>query len=210
MKNNKISLSLKKAIKLPLWIKKEIRNIQNKKYPTMESKMAVAIELSRLNIVNKTGGPFGCAIFDARTNRVISVGVNRVVPENCSVAHGEIVAIMLAQDKAGFFDLSKLDACLVTSAQPCAMCCGAIVWSGVREIIYGATKKDVEQITGFDEGQINRNWIKEVNKRGITVVSSILRKEAIDVLYMYTQTKGILYNPESNKLPKARISAIVN
>ena len=56
-------------------------------YPSDEDKINLAIELSRLNVEHRSGGPFGSAIFDAN-DRVISVGVNRVVPQACSMAHG--------------------------------------------------------------------------------------------------------------------------
>ena len=43
---------------------------------------------------------------------------------------------------------------IVVNAQMCAMCLGAVIWSGVKEVCYAATSREVEQITGFDEGPL--------------------------------------------------------
>ncbi|MCT7027974.1 nucleoside deaminase, partial [Salmonella enterica subsp. enterica serovar Minnesota] len=67
--------------------------------------MALAIELSRLNIERSQGGPFGAAVFDGH-GRVVSVGVNRVVPQTCSVAHAEMMAYMSAQQRLAAFRLN--------------------------------------------------------------------------------------------------------
>ena len=67
-------------------------------YPGDEAKIALAIELSRHNVAAGSGGPFGAVLFDP-TDRIIAVGVNRVLPQSCSVAHAETMAFMLAQQR---------------------------------------------------------------------------------------------------------------
>ena len=59
--------------------------------------MALAIELSRQNVDRGGGGPFGAAVFDRDSGRLVAAGVNRVVPQSCSVTHAEMVVIMIAQ-----------------------------------------------------------------------------------------------------------------
>jgi tRNA(Arg) A34 adenosine deaminase TadA len=73
------------------------------------------------------------------------------------------------------------------------MCFGASPWSGIRRIIIGATRKDVESLTEFDEGPLPANWIEELEKRGILVTQDVLRPEACRVLQSYRNKKGTLY-----------------
>lgn len=82
--------------------------------------------------MRKTGGPFAAAIFNKDTNELISSGVNRVMPENCSAAHGEMMAIMLGQKTLQTYDFSlKGRFQIVTSGKMCIMCLGGVIWSGV-------------------------------------------------------------------------------
>jgi tRNA(Arg) A34 adenosine deaminase TadA len=155
--------------------------------------MRLAIELSRLNIEYRTGGPFGAAIFDNQSGKLISVGVNVVVASHCSTAHAEMVAFALAQQKLKTHDLaSKGDFQLVTSCQPCAMCLGATAWSGVKSLICGARGEDAESV-GFDEGAKPADWVKELQNRGIEVTLDVLRAEAKSVLDAYKSNSGIIY-----------------
>ena len=70
------------------------------------ARMALAIELARTNVARRTGGPFGAAVFNAE-GRLVSVGVNRVEAQNCSVAHAETMALMLAQQRLQQFRLNQ-------------------------------------------------------------------------------------------------------
>lgn len=72
---------------------------------SVEERMRTVIRFSRLNFENETGGPFAAGIFEKETGKVVLIGVNRVVPNNMSSAHAEIVALSLAQNKLGTFDL---------------------------------------------------------------------------------------------------------
>ena len=90
----------------------------------------------------------------------------------------------LAQKSLGSFDLGApgLPACeLVTSVEPCAMCAGAVLWSGVRRLVCGASSDDARAI-GFDEGPKHPDWASELRRRGIEVVEGVLRAEAVAVL----------------------------
>lgn len=172
---------------LPPWID-EVVDTQ-KRYITDEERVALAIELSRLNIERSHGGPFGAAVFDGQ-GRVISVGVNRVVPQTCSVAHAEMMAYMSAQQRLAAFRLNADGGryTLATSAQPCCQCYGATVWAGVDELLIGARAQDVEELTEFDEGPLPADWIGELEKRGIAVRRDILRDQARSVLASYGQS----------------------
>jgi len=99
----------------------------------------------------------------------------------------------------GHYDLSSEETPsyeLVTSTAPCAMCLGAIPWSGVRRVICGARDEDVRSI-GFDEGTKPQNWVLSLETRGITVIQDVLREEARKVLSQYRELGGVIYNARS-------------
>ena len=182
-------------MELPYWAESFLAESQEV-FPTIAERMQFVIALSRLNIENKTGGPFGAAIFDREDGRLIAVGVNQVEKINCSIVHAEILAIAMAQKKIGHYDLgAKADMSyeLVTSTEPCVMCLGAICWSGVKQIVCGARDEDARAI-GFDEGPKPENWIQALEDRGISVVKDILREQAKEVLKDYHKTGGLIYN----------------
>ena len=162
--------------------------------------MREVIRFSRLNFLKDTGGPFAAGIFEKRSGKIIVIGVNRVVPHNMSSAHAEIVAITMAQKILATFDLggpSMEELQLVVSARPCAMCYGAIPWSGVRSLVVSATGKQVEQITGFDEGPIHPDWQQQLQQRGIEVVENVLIEESNDVLREFAESGKLVYNARS-------------
>ncbi len=163
--------------------------------------MAVACELARLNVENNGGGPFGSIVVDLSSGKIVGYGVNCVL-SNGAPFHGEVCAIWDAQSRLGTHDLGRAGLppfALVTSAAPCAMCAGAIVWSGVRQLVSGARTSDVEGIVGFDEGPIHRDLKSELYKRGINVVEDILRDECCEVLRQYIKSGGVVYNGRSGE-----------
>jgi tRNA(Arg) A34 adenosine deaminase TadA len=194
----RIELTSNVLVTLPQWLVDDIHsNRIPERLPTVEEQMALAIHLSRRNAEEKTGGPFGTIIVETETGVLKGVGVNRVAPLSCSLLHGETVAIAMAQSMLKTSNLGASGTpshTLVTSAQPCAMCCGATAWSGVRKLITGASGQDVETLTGFDEGPIHPDWANELRKRGIEVVEGILRQEACDALKWYAENGGFIYN----------------
>ncbi|MCP9472312.1 MAG: nucleoside deaminase [Nitrospira sp.] len=158
--------------------------------------MRFVIELASRNVTTGTGGPFAAAVFETRTGHLVSVGVNLVVLTSCSLAHAELVALANAQHTVRHFDLGAPgmpEHELVTSSEPCAMCFGAIPWSGVRRVLCGARAGDAEAI-GFDEGPKPTRWVAALEQRGITVVRDLCRREAVTVLQRYRKSGGIIYN----------------
>ena len=149
--------------------------------------MRFAIQLALTNVTAKTGGPFGAAVFETKTGRLIVVGVNVVEPSTCSLAHAEMVALAKAHQALRHFDLGAdgmpaLE--LVTSCEPCAMCYGAIMWSGVPKVMCGVRGADALAI-GFDEAPKPKKWVTELKKRKIVVTSDLCRDEAIVVFRQY-------------------------
>lgn len=163
-------------------------------YDTDEARMRFAIALARENVVRATGGPFGAAIFESATGRLAGVGVNRVVPLHNSVLHAEIVAIMMAEARVGSYSLGEpVPHDLFTSCEPCAMCLGAAFWSGVRRIVWGATRDDAFQLH-FDEGPVFPESYAYLRSRGMSFRAGLLRDEARDVFELYQRDGGEIYN----------------
>lgn len=177
-------LPLQIHLTLPPWIE-EVADT-SRRYLSDEERVGLAIELSRRNVEYGSGGPFGAAIFDEH-GRIIAAAANRVVPQNCSVAHAEMLAFMAAQQRLASFRLNQQGGhyTLATSAQPCCQCYGATVWAGVDTVLIGARAEDVEALTEFDEGPLPADWIGQWAERGITVRRDILREQACAVLAAY-------------------------
>lgn len=183
------------TIRLPDWVAATLEK-SPAIFPEMEDRMNFVVDLSQKNIDHRTGGPFGAAVFDPE-GRLVAAGVNMVIPQNCSILHAEMVAIALAQKVLTRFDISdggRFSFDLFTSTEPCAMCFGAIPWSGICRVVCGAGRKDAEAV-GFDEGPKPENWIAELKVRGIDVVTDIGREKAAAVLSDYAKTGGLIYSP---------------
>lgn len=177
---------------LPAWITQEVDSALV--YADDEARVGLAIRLALGNVEHGSGGPFGAAVFDA-TGHVIAVGVNRVLPEHCSAAHAEITAMTIAQAhvKRARLNADGARHVLATSAQPCAMCYGAIFWAGIDELLIGARSEDVMELSEFDERPRPADWIGELEERGISVRRDILREDAREVFIRYAGAGGRSY-----------------
>jgi tRNA(Arg) A34 adenosine deaminase TadA len=183
-------------INLPFWLREELDNMPEI-YPNLNDRMKAVIRLSQLNIDHQTGGPFAAAVFEKDSGKLISIGVNRVMPLNCSTAHAEIVAISLAQKKLGTYDLGGLGVPpmqLVVNWRPCVMCYGAVLWSGVKSLVIAGSGPEMEMLTGFDEGPLHPEWVKELEIRGIELVDNVLRSEALSVFETFKERNLFVYN----------------
>jgi tRNA(Arg) A34 adenosine deaminase TadA len=192
-----MTLATQFDLTLPDWAADELAAQAVHIFATLEERVALAIALARQNFDRDTGGPFGAAVFEQDTGRLVSIGVNRVVPMRCSSAHAEVVALGLAQRAIGSHDLGGVGQPahqLVVNWCPCAMCCGAVVWSGVRSVVIAGSGPDLEHITGFDEGPIHPDWAGELTRRGIQVTDGVLREESLQMFRDFAQSGRPVYN----------------
>lgn len=160
-------------------------------------RMRFVLALTERNIREGTGGPFGAAVFERDSGNLVSVGVNVVLSEQCSTAHAEMMALMLAQKRLGVYDLGQERLPphqLVSSGKMCAMCLGSVCWSGVQEVVSSAEPEDIEGITGFDEGPTPPDYNAQLERRGIRLLSETLRDEGCRVLQLYVDLGGYVYN----------------
>jgi tRNA(Arg) A34 adenosine deaminase TadA len=191
--------ALKSAVevvwRVPSWVAQELDLAAPR--VTDESKMELSVELARRNVAHG-GGPFGAAIIESASGRVVSVGANWVVQQGSSLLHAEVAAIAFAQAALGSHNLAASDYELVASSEPCAQCLGATVWSGVRRLLCGASTSDAEAI-GFDEGPRREDWVAGLETRGIRVTLGVLAADARAVLESYSAQGGAIYNAFSSR-----------
>ena len=107
--------------------------------------MEVAVNEARKTMNQDIGGPFGALIVGPDGN-ILSVASNTVLGDHDPTAHAEMNAIRKATKKLGTHDLSGCT--LYTTAFPCPMCLGAIIWSNIKKVYYGCVQEDADAI-GF-------------------------------------------------------------
>ena len=157
------------------------------------SKIILGLQTDMQALTKDGSGPFVAAIYDDKGN-LISKAVNTVVNDCCSNNHAEMNAIKAAEQKLGTYDLAPYNLKLYVTAEPCMMCLGGIMWSGIKEVYYGVPTKTVETITGFDEG-FKPQWFKEFKKRGIVVYGNIEPKLCEQELQKYVNDGKKVYKP---------------
>ena len=184
------------TLDLPHWAEAELQQLPPY-LPHLEDRMAAVLRFARLNTEQQSGGPFAAGVFERDSGKLLIIGVNRVMPLNCSSAHAEITALTLAQQKLGTFDLGGpgLPAHqLVVNWSPCAMCFGAVLWSGIRSLVTAGADEEMMAITGFDEGPMPQHWREELAKRGIELIEGLMREEALAGFREFAATGALVYN----------------
>jgi tRNA(Arg) A34 adenosine deaminase TadA len=195
-----VNLNLQCKVILPDWLEPFLA-AWNDSLDGDESRMKLAIALSSENVSRGTGGPFGAIVVAEDGHRLLGAGVNLVTTLALSIAHAEMVALSLAQSTCKDWNLgSQGPVQLVTSCEPCAMCFGAVPWSGVSSLLWGARKSDAEA-AGFDEGDKPPDWPATLERRGIGVRGEVLRQEAAAVLARYASGDGAIYHPGTGNGP---------
>ena len=137
--------------------------------------MRRAIELAQTGIDSNAGGPFGAIV--VRNGEIIAEGCNRVTSTNDPTAHAEVVAIRLACERLGSFQLE--DCVIYTSCEPCPMCLGAIYWARPAQVFYACTREDAASV-GFDDQFIYDEIEKPIRERQIEMVN-LLGAEGVSV-----------------------------
>lgn len=188
-------MSMAVVWEMPQWLA-EVADPAPEDMADAEVRMRFVLELVDRQLAAGSGGPFAAAVFDADTYQLIACGVNRAVPSCSSSAHAEIVALSRAQQRLGSFDLSAGGSRyeLVSSTEPCAMCLGALPWSGIRALVCGAADADA-RAAGFDEGDKPIEWQAGLRARGIAVTTGVAREAAARQLARYAAAGGTIYNP---------------
>jgi tRNA(Arg) A34 adenosine deaminase TadA len=158
------------------------------------SKIILDLQQELKKYINKGYGPFLAAIYDSKGN-LVAKAANNVVNKSCSNNHAEMNVIKLAEKKLGTYDLSPYNLSLYVTSEPCMMCLGGIMWSGIKAVYYGVPSNKVTKITGFDEG-FKQNWHNEFKKRGIIVYGQIEQDAGEKILKDYVTLGHTVYKPK--------------
>lgn len=182
------------TLDLPPWTNELVET--GSTWPGDEPRMELVLTLAQENVQRRTGGPFAAAVFAGPSGQLIAVGVNSVERLHNSLAHAETTALALAQKSVGTPRLNEKlprPVTLYTSAQPCAMCYGAIPWAGIDRLVIAASREDVQHLTDFDEGPIPPEWRYQLTSRQIDLTENLLRDQACEILKAYKDSGGLSY-----------------
>ena len=144
----------------------------------MNKYMKRANELAKYSMDNNKGGCFGSVI--VKDGVIVGEGYNTVTSDNDPTRHGEINAIKNTCKNMSTFDLSGCE--LYTSAYPCPMCLGAIMWANIKTVYYGATAEDTGNI-GFRD-DFMYEWLNNKNEDSLRLIE-MDRKECVEVQKMW-------------------------
>ena len=180
---------------LPDWLIEDLESLPTV-LPTVPERMRLVNELADRNWRAGNGGPFAAIVVDDATGEVVSVGVNVVLSSGLTASHAEVTALSLAQRSLGRWDLGAdgADLSLVVNWRPCVQCYGATMWSGVRSLVVAGEGPLLEELTGFDEGPMVRDWAAQFEQRGIRVTIGVGYDDALAVYRAYGASDSVVYN----------------
>ena len=147
----------------------------------MQEYFKKAIELARVGVKNKEGGPFGAVV--VKDGQIIGFGNNKVLKENDPTSHAEIVAIRDACKRINSYNLEG--AKIYSTSEPCPMCLSAIIWANIKEVYFVTTREEVGSI-GFRDDLIY-NYL-EGKKKDIPNLQKVENFECEKLLLNYKNT----------------------
>jgi len=146
-----------------------------------EARLRQAIEESR-KAKAEGNHPFA-SILVGPDGAVLMTQHNAYLPDHDMTGHAERVLMTRASTSLPM-DLLK-DCTIYTSAEPCAMCAGAIYWTGLKRVVYGLTEAHLKAITGaHPENPTLDLPCREVfaaGQRQVEVIGPLLEAEAAEV-----------------------------
>jgi tRNA(Arg) A34 adenosine deaminase TadA len=124
--------------------------------------------------------PFGSLIVDEHGQIVVESHNNAVPPAGDPTQHAELLACAAAANLRTPAQLAR--STLYTSTEPCAMCAGAIYWTGIGRVVYALAETGLLRYTGSHEENPTLDLpCREVFARGqrpIEVTGPLLEDEA--------------------------------
>ncbi|HEY5821819.1 MAG TPA: nucleoside deaminase [Propionibacteriaceae bacterium] len=110
--------------------------------------LGAAIDLA-LSAREQGNHPFGSLLADA-DGKILLMAENTVTTESDVTGHAETNLVRLASQTFSREALTEMS--LYTSTEPCAMCAGAIYWSGIRRVVFALAESELAAMTGNDPG----------------------------------------------------------
>jgi tRNA(Arg) A34 adenosine deaminase TadA len=141
--------------------------------------MKKAIDLS-IKAMEHGNEPFGAVL--VKDGEIVYTNENQIYTRNDPTFHAEFGLIRRFCEETGITDLS--DYTLYSSCEPCFMCCGAMVWTKLGELVFGASDIDLCEILGVQGSECSKIVFQQ-SGANTKVVSGIMRNEALDVLKKY-------------------------
>lgn len=141
--------------------------------------MQQAIQLSK-QAVDHGNEPFGAVL--VKGDVVVYTNENQIYTKHDPSFHGEMGLIRRFCEETGITDLHEYT--MYSSCEPCFMCSGAMVWTKLGRLVYGASNMELEEILGNKGCNCSRIvfdhsfWKPEVT-------AGVLREEALTVLKEY-------------------------
>ena len=151
--------------------------------------MRMAVKEARKTMNENIGGPFGALIID-ESGKVLAVASNTVLGDHDPTAHAEINAIRKAAKAKGTHDLTGCT--LYTTCFPCPMCLGAIIWSNIKNVVYGCQKEDADAI-GFRDDFIYDFVKSDIKDPDILGMNLKYRDECLKLFQEYQESHKEIY-----------------
>lgn len=147
----------------------ETRSVFCESEPADEAHMRTAIRLAE----NVPKYPFGALLVDQQKGVVVGEGWNRSV--NNPTWHGEMDAINKCAASHPKIDWTMLT--LYTTAEPCAMCQGAVAWAGIKRVVYGSSIPFLKSLNWWAIDIRAEELARLATFRECTVVGGVLEEE---------------------------------
>jgi tRNA(Arg) A34 adenosine deaminase TadA len=136
--------------------------------------------------------PFGSVLADEEGRVLMEQGNGYSAAGNDRTAHAESLLASRAARACGLDFLARCT--LYTSAEPCAMCAGAIYWAGIGRVVYGQSEKSLKAITGAHEENPTLDLPCEIvfkaGQRGTDVIGPLLEDEAAALQADFWRARG--------------------
>ncbi len=145
-------------------------------------RLAIAASVQALEAGNL---PFGATLVSGAGQTVWVAQNNQVTSGDC-MGHAETVLVREATAALGAQALHG--ATVYASAEPCAMCAGAMFWAGIRRVVYGATQSDIAQALGGAVLPSGCAAVLAGASPAVVVHGPLLREEAVSVLGRWART----------------------
>ncbi|MGK5507026.1 nucleoside deaminase [Brevibacillus formosus] len=140
--------------------------------------MKLAVEKTMEGMNNKLGGPFGAAV--VKGDEIIAVCSNRMMADMDPSQHAEMVAIREACKTLGTMDLTGCE--IYATCEPCPMCVGAIIWSGIKVVHYCSTAEDAHE-NGFSDKHL-RDYFSAKDQSVLNMIK-VEKREDCDQLFTH-------------------------
>lgn len=136
-------------------------------------------EFMRIAIEESTKGdwPYGAVL--VRDGVIVARGFNTATRDRDPTAHAEVNVIRAAM--TSITEASLEGSTLYSSSEPCPMCTGAIFWSGISRVVFGAS---IAELIDAGQPQINTSSaaLMKTAPIPITLTGGVLAAEALKVV----------------------------